>query len=399
LSQLAYLALALAWLRVWYARPTWRLAAMIGLACGGACATKYLAVGLVAAPVLGVMLVAGRGRGRGRALVHALVAAGVCAALASPWLIRNVVETGNPVFPLATGVFGAGHWTAEQAARWDRGHAPPSWSAKLRLLPAPFVAVRGFGPALGGLGLIGVGLALGRWRRVDPVDRFCVGILAVQLLAWAALTHMPPRFLLPAVVPLAVLASSVCGAIGRRTGAAAHAAAVAAAVVGLGCAWGLYQAERRAMAGDDLHGVDLPVLAAAKYGPLLEQWRPGQRLLFVGDAQVYDFPGDLRYSSAWEMGPLVEAVRDGKDAPAILRHLRVEQGITHILVNWNEIDRLRRTYGWWGEITPALVDALLDHGAERFPLEVPRMSNGRPVVEVLILPPTATASASLRRRP
>ncbi|NLF33124.1 MAG: hypothetical protein GX591_19845 [Planctomycetes bacterium] len=389
LSQAACLAVALAWLRVWHARPSWRSAAMVGLACGGACATKYLSVGLVAAPVLAVMLVAARGRRR--LLAHVLAAAGVCAAAASPWLIRNAAETGNPVFPLATGLFGAGDWTAEQVARWDRGHAAVPWPQKPAHLPEPFVAVRGFGPALGILGLAGAALAVGRWRRADPIDRCCVGILAIQVLAWATLTHMPPRFLLPAVVPLAVLGASACGAIGRRFGpVAANGAAVAAAAVGLACAWGLYQVEMGCLRIFEqpaaLHGMDPKRLAEIRYGPLLDQWRHGQRLLFVGDAQVYGFPGDLRYASAWEMDPLVRAVRDGDDAAAILRRLRREQGITHILVNWPEITRLRRTYGWWAEITPALIDDLLARGAQRLPLEDPPPGNGRPAVEVLVLP-------------
>ncbi|MFW6154339.1 MAG: ArnT family glycosyltransferase [Planctomycetota bacterium] len=404
LSQLAYLAVALAWLRTWRARPMWRAAAMTGLACGGACATKYLAVGFVAAPVLAVMLVAGRARGR--PLAHALVAAGVCAALASPWLIRNVVETGNPVFPLATGVFGTGHWTAEQAARWDRGHAPPSWGEKLRLLGAPFVGARGFGPALGVLGLVGAGLVVGRWRRVGPVDRFCVGILAIQALAWAIVTHMPPRFLLPAVVPLAVLGSSACGAIARRWGrVAANGAAVATAVVGLACAWGLYRGEMRQVgrifdSPAVLHGTNSRTLARVNpmFERLLKPWRPGQRLLFVGDAQVYNFPKDLRYSSAWEMGALVRAVRDKKDAPAILRYLRRERGMTHVLIHWGEIRRLLDTYGWWDEITPGLVKDLAAAGAERFPLMVRTAKDGRQIVivELLVLPEEPTASASRR---
>jgi len=403
LSELAYLAIALAWLRRWHARPAWRSAAMIGLACGGACATKYLSVGLVAAPVLVVMLVAARGRGR--ALAHGLLAAGVCAALASPWLIRNVVQTGNPVFPLATSVFGAGGWTDDQAARWDQGHDPLPWTQRVAHLPTPFVAIRGFGPALSVLGLLAAGLTLRRWRRAEPLERLCVGILAVQLLAWALLTHMPPRFLLPAAVPLAVLAASACEAISRRGGAAAaHAVAVAAAVVGLTCAWGLYASEQEAAGrafeqpAAVLHGADLRILAERKYGFLLEDWQDGQRLLFVGDARVYDFPEDLCYASAWEMDPLVRAVREGKEPTAILRHLHREHGITHVLIHWGEIRRLRDTYGWWDAITEDLVGDLAAAGAERVPLAVRIMQDGRRevVVEMLVLPGEVTASSSPR---
>ncbi|MCX8037181.1 MAG: hypothetical protein N3D11_09095 [Candidatus Sumerlaeia bacterium] len=39
----------------------------------------------------------------------------VALALASPWMIKNVLFTGNPVYPLAWGVFGGGEWSRENA--------------------------------------------------------------------------------------------------------------------------------------------------------------------------------------------------------------------------------------------------------------------------------------------
>ena len=42
----------------------------------------------------------------------------------APWLVRNAVYTGNPVFPLATSVFGRGHWSGKSQQRWNDGHGP-----------------------------------------------------------------------------------------------------------------------------------------------------------------------------------------------------------------------------------------------------------------------------------
>ena len=56
------------------------------------------------------------------AVLGGVVATVVGAATLSPWLIRNAVWTGNPVFPLATSVLGTGHWDADLAERWDRAH-------------------------------------------------------------------------------------------------------------------------------------------------------------------------------------------------------------------------------------------------------------------------------------
>jgi hypothetical protein len=39
-----------------------------------------------------------------------------------------------------------------------------------------------------------------------------------------------------------------------------------------------------------------------------------------------------------------------------------------VVVNWAEIDRLRRTYGFDDAITPGAIDALTKVGLERVPL-------------------------------
>ena len=43
----------------------------------------------------------------------------------SPWLIRNMLWTHNPVFPEATSIFGKVHWTDAQVERWQRANHMP----------------------------------------------------------------------------------------------------------------------------------------------------------------------------------------------------------------------------------------------------------------------------------
>ncbi len=42
----------------------------------------------------------------------------------APWLARNVVDTGNPVYPLGYHVFGGRHWDEAREAQWSRRHGP-----------------------------------------------------------------------------------------------------------------------------------------------------------------------------------------------------------------------------------------------------------------------------------
>ena len=122
MSQFCYLALGLVWLREWLRHPAGRCALWLGAMAGAACAMKYLSVGLIAGPLLVVMLaVSVRSV---RRIGQFGLAAAMTAALFAPWLVRNAAATGNPVFPLATSVFGAAHWSQELAQRWREGHSP-----------------------------------------------------------------------------------------------------------------------------------------------------------------------------------------------------------------------------------------------------------------------------------
>ncbi|MFO0973638.1 MAG: hypothetical protein U1A27_09395 [Phycisphaerae bacterium] len=97
----------------------WAIAS--GLLAGLACGFKLTAGPLLVLP-LAVAWALQPGR-RGRRLVLFGLAA---AATLAPWAIRNTATTGNPLFPLARGLFAerAGLWSDEAAARFAEGHRP-----------------------------------------------------------------------------------------------------------------------------------------------------------------------------------------------------------------------------------------------------------------------------------
>ena len=409
LSELACLAVGVAWLRVWLARPSWRAAVIVGLAVGVACSTKYLSVGLVAGPVLAVMLaVCLRRPARLRQWAAACLA---CAALMSPWLVRNTANTGNPVFPLATGLLGQGNWSDESATRWEAGHGAPPWAEKARKFTAAMLDKRGPGVWLPALAAGGLVWTIMRRRRGDPLDWICAGLLAVQLAVWALLTHMPSRFLLPAAVPMAILAGGLTARLARpRAGRGydpAHPAApwalrlalaLVCAAVGwhLLTGWRAYRQEPNACTPTGqpigLHGMSMDELANLPGNKaILTQLTGSSRLLLVGEARALHFPANTLYATAWEMGPLVRIAHSTRQPERIIRRLQSEFGVTHILVNWSEVRRLRETYGWWGEVDRDLIDSLIAAGAEDLPIAgkpLPEhmLLNGRPILQLLALP-------------
>lgn len=68
-------------------------------------------------------------------LRSSLIVGFVAAAVASPWFIKNTVFTGNPVYPLAWGMFGGGEWSEANARFYlaksgEKGY-PPRHDANL----------------------------------------------------------------------------------------------------------------------------------------------------------------------------------------------------------------------------------------------------------------------------
>ncbi|MCY2930319.1 MAG: glycosyltransferase family 39 protein [Planctomycetota bacterium] len=372
MGELFYLVLALLWLREWLAEAAWRNALFVGAALGGACALKYLCVGLIAAPVLAAMLAAALLRRRWRGLAHVGAGGAVALLLFSPWLIRNTLATGNPVFPLATSVFGRGHWSEESDQRWVHGHAPqahppvpqpPGWKApdhvptRMENFVTNFMARDLFGYVtvfIGGFTLV---MMLADRRRFAAWD-FCLGgVLAMQLAVWAAFTReMPWRFIVLAMPPVCLLAGE---ALAKLAHLAANPFRPGAAPAG---PWGRVPATALLVAAAAVNLITAAALAQFD-GALIPSVRPeevaglpaGAKPLLIGENEAFYFPKGTLYATAFDANPLAAMVERGLTAPQIAQRLK-DLGVTHVVVNWYEIMRLSATYGY----SPILTEGLFD---------------------------------------
>lgn len=373
MAQLCYLTLGLLWVRRWMRDGDSRSAVLVGMMLGAACATKYLAVGLVAAPVALAMLVFARSSS-GK-LLHVGGAVLVAGVLFSPWLIRNYAYTRNPVFPLATGVFGAGHWSDQSSQRWVDGHgpanlppvpAPDDWQhdrypTRLEQLYYNFLASDMFGPIVMIIAGVGICVLLARTGPPDPWEWSLVGVIVGQVLVWTFFTHqMPDRFMTPALAPIALIAAGALGKLAsvlrsplRRTGPPPDApwGRLAATVIFTIAAgvnlWVCYSVHRFATdGGRGLHGIRGRDIAR-HVPPYNEaaQLPEGSRLLLIGDAKGFYFPPGTAYATAFDAHPLAEMIDRQLDPPEIISQLRA-RGITHIWMDWAETLRLAGTYGY-----------------------------------------------------
>jgi hypothetical protein len=122
----------------------------------------------------------------------------------SPWLIRNAVWTGNPVFPEMQSVLGRGHFSEEQSVRWHRAHKPradqQAMSVRVKELGRQVFADARFAYAVLPLGVIALLLAV-RQREA----RLLLVLLLILTAFWLLQTHLQGRFYVLAI-PIAAIA-------------------------------------------------------------------------------------------------------------------------------------------------------------------------------------------------
>ncbi|MCH7839288.1 MAG: hypothetical protein IID38_03500, partial [Planctomycetes bacterium] len=330
-----------------------------GVLAGFAAGCKYTAVPMVIVPlVFGAILMTNRLRDR---ITGSFTLAAAALMALSPWLVKNQVMTGNPVFPLLNNVFEASPpgWDSESTARWERGHTPPpeerSIRAKLTHLWRHLLWDRyhRFGPAVFLLALGGL-----LWRRRGRADAALIVIVMIQTGVWLFATHLYARFAVPLLIPLTLLAGRcVVGA------PSANRWRCVVGVLALGGAWNFAHALNLHRA-EAVYGVPSSLfyrgfVPGYEYLGLINERLPaGAKVLLVGDARAFYVRCAADYHVVFNLDPFAQAVRDEDD---LLAWLRAEK-YTHVLIHWAEIDRLRSSYGFGPEVNPALLDRLCAKG-------------------------------------
>ncbi len=385
-----------------------RGAAVIGLLLGAATLAK-LTIGVMLAPGL-ILIIAldwwgisgaktplpdGRGSlwARGTNLGIILV---VMALTISPYLIRNAVWTGNPVFPFATQTLGRGHWTPELAERWRRAHATEATlGQRLSLLNQRGLTNAGFG-ALGGLAtkpdandaditrfghhagfpLFWLACVAGAvasllspaLRRAGLAMLLMLGIAA---LIWLFTTHLQSRFLLPLMLPACVLLGLGAGhAQEKLTFQRRGLFAVLTLTLSLPLivhAYAIFHSQT--VAGlppwQLVDSLATPGTAAAAlddtsvgYHPI-NQLSPTSRTLIVADnGRLIYLQRPFSYASAFDQNVLGTLIRQLNNDPARVTDALKMRGFTHVWVNWSELHRLASTYGYDPALTRDNITAL-----------------------------------------
>ena len=295
---------------------------LVGLCLGAALATK-LTVGPAAAALA---LAYGIGRPRG-ARVGALATIAACSTVVlAPFLVRNALVFGDPVFPigyLATGkpLPGVGTDVYNHFATFNEKNAGPLgivWTTPVTGEDDETAGIHN----LAGLLLLFFGLR-------DRLVRLAACV-ALPFLVYAAFTSPPTRYLLPMLWGLSLAAAAVLARLPARKAAWF---AVPLALPGIFLSWE-FQA-RNFGAADYLLGR----YSKEEY---LARTIPGYRAapyvngLPPGGVMVGDFPGPVYFNRPWIVeglineAPLTIWIRNGETADRLLARLH-ENGIRWLL--------------------------------------------------------------------
>lgn len=337
-------------------RGCWVLA---GTMLGSAIASKYTAVPF--ALFLGILgLVewmafsppAAANLKRSIRLRNVLLLITASAVIAAPWFIKNVVFTGNPVYPLANSVFKGGDWTAANAKLYtEKMNEKGLPKTPLNVLAAPvdhfinwtpryedhFTGV--IFPALCVAGVFGGILLLVRHGTRARFAGYLLAGVAFYYLLWF-FTYQSNRMLLPLGALLAPLAA---GLLLEMRVFSRVLWGVLAAVLLIGAAHGIFWALQweYVRASPKI----IPYLTgtitqqqyraraltyARAFDELNERVKPGEKVLLVGEHRIYGAKFDAIWSDWFDTPAVLQLIREG--GAFFNRH-----GISHILYNEAEL--------------------------------------------------------------
>lgn len=351
------LAAFIAWCR-WFLDGDRSALLPAGIFAGFACGTKYAGIYFLVALGLATAVLALRRGGLKRLPVfQSIFLAGILAlAIFSPWWGRNLVLTGNPVYPTLQGLFPSGEHlnrqgnriSIEKGGRTDLGgllRAP--WDMTFH--PAEFRFFSQIGPFY--LALLLPLIYSSRLRREIPLILFTA--LFAFLFWWV--TRPNTRYLLGI---LALLAAGSAGVLLRLPARNRAWGAVLGGFLILLVPLNLvtYLSVERVLfdslglvlgTGEDRNTYlarRLDYYPAARF---INDSLPGDaRILMVGETRTYYIDREVRVSSAHNRSLAVRWAEEGKNARGFLEILRRE-GITHLLVNRREGKRLAAGYAYF----------------------------------------------------
>jgi 4-amino-4-deoxy-L-arabinose transferase-like glycosyltransferase len=343
------------------------------LCAGAAVATKWTAIPVVLLPAL--VFVGFYSKSVFRTSVFCLL----CSVFIVPWLVKNWFLTGNPVYPLFAAWFPSPHWSAEQAAVFAARHYPKfGWEAVGQFFALAwnysFVEARAVPVLLMTAPLV----LLARWA--EPAAKRAAGLFAGAYAGWFCFTFRPWRFLFPAFGMAALAGAHAMEKLGHEPTvrkmmriSVGIVLTVSLAAMALGnfvdvddpsrvppqisfVQHALGQSTRDEFVARIGRGVLEPIMWMNKNLP------KDAKVLYVGEARAYYAKQSVIWSTAFDRQPLEKMSQEAGTAEELLTALRAA-GITHVYVNFSELERLQKGYDYMLDANWGLIRNVLQHHA------------------------------------
>jgi hypothetical protein len=376
-----FATLAFGALVVWSEEEDRNLVWLSALCAGAAVATKWTAIPVVLFPLAAWLAFRRKFR---------LLAAFALLAIAvvTPWLVKNWLLSGNPIYPLFYQWFPHPYWSAAQAAMFSGKHyATFGWGTieQFFLLPWNYSFLEaGAVPLL----LMTTPLIL-LVSRSGPTAKRAGWLVAGSYASWFCFTFRPWRFLFPTFGMAAVAGAFAMEKFGREA-MVRYTLRFAVGIVML--------TSLATLALNDLADTENPERVPpemdfvqydlgqftrdefiARMGkgvlePVIwmnENLPSGAKALYVGEGRVYYAKHPVLWSTAFDQQPLTTMSNEAKTAEELLAMLHAK-GVTHVYVNFAETDRLRRGYDYMADANWNLIQNTLRHNAT----EVHRTARG-----------------------
>jgi 4-amino-4-deoxy-L-arabinose transferase-like glycosyltransferase len=373
--------LAFGALVIWNEDEERELVWLSALCAGAAVATKWPAIPVVLFPLVGLLAF----RRKFRLLpVFGLLAM----VMIVPWLVKNWLLAGNPVYPLFHQWIPSPHWTETQAAMFSAKHSPTfGWGSIgqffLLLWNYSFVET-GAVPLL----LMTAPLIL-LIPRPELAAKRTGWLVAGACAGWFCFTFRPWRFLFPAFGIAAAVGAFAMEKLGREA-TVRYALRVAVGVVILGSLAtlalnDLVDAENPERLPPQMNFVQYALgqftrdefvarMGKGVLEPIVwmnDNLPRGAKVLYVGESRVYYAKHPVLWSTAFDQHPLTAMSNEAKTSEELLAALRA-RGITHVYVNFSELSRLQHSYNYMLDANWNLIQDTLRHRAT----DIHRMGRG-----------------------
>ncbi|KPK69384.1 MAG: hypothetical protein AMJ84_09640 [Acidithiobacillales bacterium SM23_46] len=308
----------------------------------------------------------------------------VAAVVASPWFIKNAVLTGNPVYPLAWGIFDGGEWSAENASFYLdksslKGYHPrhdqnigetvrhviaTPWEATIHWRLRPELGQPGYEDHfLGAVFLLWLPLLLRvlmdfKHRSAVRRSEGPLRLLVLFALAYGALwyfTYQSNRLLMPALAILSVLVAYSLVLVARD---ARWLSRGATAILLVGCLynieWSAEFVSRETTAKPSpaayvmgFQSRDSYVVQAfppyAVFRLMPDYVRPGQKVLFIGEYRACYCPTEWQASDWFDTPLILHYIRSTPDNDAMLDRL-LDEGVAWVFYNEAELAKYEKVF-------------------------------------------------------